>query len=75
MSLTRPQRSDSSGDGEAVGDGPPEAFRVLGEPRQRATLQMVAYDELAAGEIAAAFAQPTGGQPAPDRDEGRWAAR
>lgn len=56
MGLSQPQRSASSGDGGAVGDGPAEAFRVLAEPRRRAILQLVAHDELAAGEIAAAFA-------------------
>ena len=56
MGLTGPQRSSSSTDGAAVGDGTAEAFRVLAEPRRRAILQLVAHDELAAGEIAAAFA-------------------
>ena len=32
-----------------------DAFRALAEPRRRAILQLVAHDELAAGEIAAAF--------------------
>ena len=32
-----------------------EALRALAEPRRRAILQLVAHDELAAGEIAAAF--------------------
>ena len=31
------------------------ALRAIAEPRRRAILQMVAHDELAAGEIAAAF--------------------
>src|SRR5450755_5137896 len=31
------------------------AFRALAEPRRRAILRLVAHDELAAGEIAAAF--------------------
>ncbi|WP_433798225.1 ArsR/SmtB family transcription factor [Actinomycetospora sp. CA-084318] len=31
------------------------ALRALAEPRRRAILQLVAHDELAAGEIAAAF--------------------
>ena len=37
---------------EAAAD---EALRALAEPRRRAILQLVAHDELAAGEIAAAF--------------------
>jgi DNA-binding transcriptional ArsR family regulator len=32
-----------------------EALRALAEPRRRAILRIVAHDELAAGEIAAAF--------------------
>jgi DNA-binding transcriptional ArsR family regulator len=32
-----------------------EALRAIAEPRRRAILQLVAHDELAAGEIAAAF--------------------
>lgn len=40
-------------DPEQVADG---AFRALVEPRRRAILRLVATDELAAGEIAAAFA-------------------
>jgi DNA-binding transcriptional ArsR family regulator len=32
-----------------------DAFRALAEPRRRAILRLVANDELAAGEIAAAF--------------------
>lgn len=32
-----------------------EVLRALAEPRRRAILQLVAHDELAAGEIAAAF--------------------
>jgi DNA-binding transcriptional ArsR family regulator len=38
--------------GEAATD---EALRALAEPRRRAILRLVAHDELAAGEIAAAF--------------------
>jgi DNA-binding transcriptional ArsR family regulator len=37
---------------EAAAD---EALRALAEPRRRAILRLVAHDELAAGEIAAAF--------------------
>ncbi|BAL89736.1 putative ArsR-family transcriptional regulator [Actinoplanes missouriensis 431] len=32
-----------------------EALRALAEPRRRAILRLVAHDELAAGEISAAF--------------------
>lgn len=32
-----------------------DLLRALGEPRRRAILQLVVHDELAAGEIAAAF--------------------
>jgi DNA-binding transcriptional ArsR family regulator len=32
-----------------------DALRALAEPRRRAILQLVAHDELSAGEIAAAF--------------------
>ena len=39
----------------AVEDQADEAFRALVEPRRRAILRLVARDELAAGEIAAAF--------------------
>jgi DNA-binding transcriptional ArsR family regulator len=34
---------------------PDDALRALAEPRRRAILRLVAHDELAAGEIAAAF--------------------
>jgi DNA-binding transcriptional ArsR family regulator len=37
------------------GDGTDAVLRALAEPRRRAILQLVAHDELAAGEIAAAF--------------------
>jgi DNA-binding transcriptional ArsR family regulator len=36
-------------------DGTDAVLRALAEPRRRAILQLVAHDELAAGEIAAAF--------------------
>jgi DNA-binding transcriptional ArsR family regulator len=36
-------------------DATDEALRALAEPRRRAILGLVAHDELAAGEIAAAF--------------------
>jgi DNA-binding transcriptional ArsR family regulator len=39
-------------DGEA---GTDEALKAIAEPRRRAILRLVAHDELAAGEIAAAF--------------------
>ena len=41
--------------GGARGDPTDEALRALAEPRRRAILRLVAHDELAAGEIAAAF--------------------
>src|ERR1700758_15039 len=40
---------------DADGDGTDAVLRALAEPRRRAILQLVARDELAAGEIAAAF--------------------
>jgi len=40
---------------EAVGEGTDAVLRALAEPRRRAILQLVAHDELAAGEIASAF--------------------
>ena len=39
----------------AVEDEADDALRALVEPRRRAILRLVAHDELAAGEIAAAF--------------------
>ncbi len=39
----------------AVDDEADDALRALAEPRRRAILRLVAHDELAAGEIAAAF--------------------
>ncbi len=39
----------------AVNDHADDALRALAEPRRRAILQLVAHEELAAGEIAAAF--------------------
>ena len=39
-------------DGDAATD---EALRAIAEPRRRAILRLVAHNELAAGEIAAAF--------------------
>jgi len=44
--------------GEEAGGGEPDAdlaLRAIAEPRRRAILRLVARDELAAGEIAAAF--------------------
>lgn len=46
MGLTNPSADDEQQD---------EALRALAEPRRRAILRLVARDELAAGEIAAAF--------------------
>ena len=43
------------GEPEAVGEGTDAVLRALAEPRRRAILQLVAHDELAAGEIASAF--------------------
>ncbi len=40
---------------EAPSDGADDALRALAEPRRRAILRLVAHEELAAGEIAAAF--------------------
>ena len=40
---------------EAVGEGTDAVLRALAEPRRRAILQLVAHDELAAGQIASAF--------------------
>jgi DNA-binding transcriptional ArsR family regulator len=42
-------------DPHADDDPQDEALRALAEPRRRAILRLVARDELAAGEIAAAF--------------------
>ncbi|HEY5988471.1 MAG TPA: metalloregulator ArsR/SmtB family transcription factor, partial [Streptosporangiaceae bacterium] len=42
----------TSGGAEQATD---EALRAIAEPRRRAILRLVAHDELAAGEIAAAF--------------------
>jgi DNA-binding transcriptional ArsR family regulator len=46
VGLTDPHADDEQQD---------EALRALAEPRRRAILRLVARDELAAGEIAAAF--------------------
>jgi DNA-binding transcriptional ArsR family regulator len=40
---------------DAAGAGTDVVLRALAEPRRRAILQLVAHDELAAGQIAAAF--------------------
>lgn len=50
MGLTRP-----AGAGETTPDPADEALRAIAEPRRREILRLVATDELAAGEIAAAF--------------------
>ena len=52
MSSGGPQ---DGGTGDAADTATDEALRALAEPRRRAILQLVARDELAAGEIAAAF--------------------
>ncbi len=44
-------REPATGQARATG----QALRAIAEPRRRAILQLVARDELAAGEIAAAF--------------------
>jgi DNA-binding transcriptional ArsR family regulator len=48
----RPPGAEPAQASEAATD---EALRALAEPRRRAILRLVAHDELAAGEIAAAF--------------------
>jgi DNA-binding transcriptional ArsR family regulator len=48
------ERRDEQRDHESP-DETDEALRALAEPRRRAILRLVARDELAAGEIAAAF--------------------
>jgi DNA-binding transcriptional ArsR family regulator len=40
---------------QALHDEADDALRALAEPRRRAILQLVAHEELAAGQIAAAF--------------------
>ena len=52
MSSGGPQ---DGGTGDAADAATNEALRALAEPRRRAILRLVAHDELAAGEIAAAF--------------------
>jgi DNA-binding transcriptional ArsR family regulator len=52
MSSGGPQDGGAGGAADAATD---EALRALAEPRRRAILRLVACDELAAGEIAAAF--------------------
>jgi DNA-binding transcriptional ArsR family regulator len=47
--------SGGSRDGRLDEEATDEALRALAEPRRRAILRLVAHDELAAGEIAAAF--------------------
>ena len=46
---------DDGARGSADEEATDEALRALAEPRRRAILRLVARDELAAGEIAAAF--------------------
>ena len=58
---SRPGGAESAPARHATGEQTPgeqetdEALRALAEPRRRAILRLVAHDELAAGEIAAAF--------------------
>jgi DNA-binding transcriptional ArsR family regulator len=47
--------SDELRDGAMSDEATDETLRALAEPRRRAILRLVARDELAAGEIAAAF--------------------
>lgn len=54
MGLTEPAMSGEPRD-ERADAGTNEVLRALAEPRRRAILQLVANDELAAGEIASAF--------------------
>ena len=49
--MNRRPPEPAAGEEQAVG----EALRAIAEPRRRAILRLVAHDELAAGEIAAAF--------------------
>ena len=49
--MSRPQQDRAAIDERATD----EALRAIAEPRRRKILQLVAHDELAAGEIAAAF--------------------
>jgi DNA-binding transcriptional ArsR family regulator len=48
----RPREPAASAAGDQAAD---EALRAIAEPRRRQILRLVAHDELAAGEIAAAF--------------------
>jgi DNA-binding transcriptional ArsR family regulator len=49
------ERAGPSGDAAGGGHATDEALKAIAEPRRRAILRLVADDELAAGEIAAAF--------------------
>ena len=49
--MSEEPREPVPGEGQAAD----VALRAIAEPRRRAILQLVAHDELAAGEIAAAF--------------------
>ena len=49
--MSRRQQDPVAADERETG----EALRAIAEPRRRKILQLVAHDELAAGEIAAAF--------------------
>jgi DNA-binding transcriptional ArsR family regulator len=53
VGLTDP--ADAAPASDPVETAADEALRALAEPRRRAILPLVAHDELAAGEIAAAF--------------------
>ena len=55
-SVSRPQTGGSPAGNRGGGRaGADEALKAIAEPRRRAILRLVADDELAAGEIAAAF--------------------
>ena len=54
MGLRRPPGSGREWDG-GTDPATDEALRALAEPRRRAILRLVAHQELAAGQIAAAF--------------------
>src|SRR5262249_22556307 len=49
--MSRPQQDPAGTDGRETD----AALRAIAEPRRRKILQLVAHDELAAGEIAGAF--------------------
>ncbi len=54
MGVTPQDQGTNRGE-TAMDDDADDALRALAEPRRRAILRLVAHEELAAGEIAAAF--------------------